>query len=120
MGEFVNDTRWGLGTAYYKDGGPKYIGTWLNGFPQGPNGTLFLLNGQKYVGEFQQGQPMGNGTLYGPDGSIIREGIFGSRSQNEDETDFGFLPRINLTDNKYVNLIKKIVDFVGFKWPFSK
>ena len=56
VGNFINDTRHGLGTAYYQDGGPKYIGSWINGNPEGSNGTLFLQNGQKYVGSFQQGK----------------------------------------------------------------
>ena len=63
MGDFSNDTRSGLGTAYYKDGGPKFIGPWLYGSPHGKNGTLFLQNGQKFFGEFVEGRPEGQGTI---------------------------------------------------------
>ena len=125
VGQFLNDTRWGLGTAYYANGGPKYIGPWVNGIPQGSNGTLFLQNGQKYVGEFDLGRPWGQGLLYGPDGDVIKQGNFGPNeeiSAENDSPDLFFMPKIknfglNLTDNKYANLLKQIFNFV--KTSFS-
>lgn len=128
MGEFVNDTRWGLGTAYYKDGGPKYIGSWVNGFPQGSNGTLFLQNGQRYVGEFLRGKPWGQGILYGANGDIIKEGTFGdpAAETNEAEAPFllqpksnSWLENLNWTNNKYSNLIRNMMSFLQESWPFS-
>lgn len=113
VGNYVNDTRWGLGTAYYQDGSPKYIGPWVNGSPQGQNGTLFLQNGQKYVGEFFEGKPRGKGILYGQSGEIIDDESSGGPKMS----DWG----LNLTNNKYSNLLRLIGNYVqgGLKWPFS-
>ena len=118
VGQFLNDSRWGLGSAYYSDGGPKYIGPWVNGNPEGANGTLFFQSGQKYIGDFVQGSPEGQGILYGQDGSIIEEGPFGPDVvKNQDTNEEFTLPKmdvwgIDLTDNKYANLIEKIISFV--------
>ena len=108
----------------------------------GENGTLFLQNGQKYVGGFLIGRPNGQGILFGPDGAIIKNGTFGT---NEEESttfnqpltndgsggslgDFattiasGGFPRIfdnlNLKNNKYTNLLRKIAGFAGVSLPF--
>lgn len=131
VGSFITDLRWGLGIAYYKDGSPKYIGSWENGTPQGANGTLFLPNGNKFVGSFVLGRPRGQGTLFGTDGEIVRQGSWG---QGADEApdyadDTGFannfgLPKmsglgLNLANNKYTNLLKSIAKYVGISWPFS-
>ena len=126
VGNFVNDTRWGLGTAYYSDGSPKYIGTWIRGSPDG-NGTLFLQNGQKYIGEFSLGRPLGQGVLYDFDGQMIKNGTFGPGTNVNDNsnTQSGLafdLPKmldLNLTNNKYTNLIKKIAEYLNFSWPFK-
>ena len=119
MGHFFNDTRWGLGTAYYRDGSPKYSGPWVNGQPEGNNGTLYLTNGQKYTGVFERGRPQGIGVLYGPDGQVVEEGTFGLVDDQEQQQQPKDFLGLNLTDNKYANLIKSIVDYVSQSWPFS-
>ena len=96
VGQFLNDSRWGLGSAYYSDGGPKYIGPWVNGNPEGTNGTLFFQSGQKYIGDFVQGSPEGQGILYGKDGSIIEEGPFGPNVvKNQDSNEEFALPKMD-------------------------
>ena len=127
VGQFVNDTRWGLGTAYYQDGSPKYIGTWFQGSPDG-NGTLFLQNGQKYIGEFQSGRPLGQGVLYS-NGQMVKNGTFGPGTDVNDNSntqsgssvlDIPKMLNLNLSNNKYTNLLNKIVDYLKVSWPFKK
>ena len=124
MGQFFNDTRWGLGSAYYSDGGPKYIGPWVNGNPHGSNGTLFFQSGQKYIGDFVEGSPEGQGILYAKDGSILEEGPFGDEAMIAQETaqEAFALPKmtawgIDLTNNKYANLIEKIISYFQTSLP---
>ena len=128
VGHFVNDTRWGLGTAYYQDGSPKYIGTWFRGSPDG-NGTLFLPNGQKYIGEFKGGRPLGQGVLYS-NGQIVKNGTFGPGTDVNDNAStqsgssvLDSIPKMlnfNLSDNKYTNLLKKIAGYFNISWPFKR
>ncbi len=40
------------GTAYYPNGQVKYVGEWKDGSPNG-NGTYLALNGDRYVGMFR-------------------------------------------------------------------
>ena len=93
----------------------------------------FLSHTRHYFFSYLQG------ILYGPDGIIIKNGTFGTsneQSANEQPQfnnndgglsglglgDLGGLPRIlnnlNLANNKYTNLLRKIADFAGLKLPF--
>ena len=77
---------------------------------------MFFQSGQKYIGDFVQGSPEGQGVLYGQDGSIIQKGPFGPDVVKDTSEEFT-LPKmdvwgLDLTDNKYANLIEKIVSFV--------
>ena len=40
------------GTAYYPNGKVKYVGEWKEGHPDG-NGTYIALNGDMYIGIFR-------------------------------------------------------------------
>jgi hypothetical protein len=53
--------------------GDKYVGEYKNGKPHG-NGTYTLANGSKYVGEYKNGLPEGKGTsTYAEGGSYVGE-----------------------------------------------
>ena len=54
--------------------GNKYVGEWKNGRPHG-QGTLTYANGDKYVGEYKDGDKHGQGTLTYANGGV-KEGIF--------------------------------------------
>ena len=53
----------------------QYIGAFQIGNPNG-RGTMIFAGGTKYVGEFAMGLYHGQGTLYGPDGSILKSGVW--------------------------------------------
>jgi hypothetical protein len=57
-----------LGTVTRPD--EKYVGEFRNGEPHG-QGTLSFPDGAKYVGEFSNGQPHGQGTTTDSDGSFF-------------------------------------------------
>ena len=67
-----------------------------------------------------EGSPEGQGVLYGQDGSIIEKGPFGPDViKNQDSNEEFALPKmdflgVDLTDNKYANLIEKMVSFVKY------
>lgn len=58
----------GKGTYIYKDGEAKYVGEFKNSEPSG-NGTVFYANGERYVGQWANGSFNGKGTLYLKDGT---------------------------------------------------
>ena len=93
------------------------------------NGTLFLQDGQKLFGQFKDGRPFGEGVHYDVNGNVVSSGPWGleAEDQNSGSSDSNssnsFLPKmsdlgLNLTDNKYTNLLRMISDFLGIKWPF--
>lgn len=55
-----------VGTLTYADGG-KYVGEFKDGNPNG-QGIGTMLNGAKYVGQYRNGMLTGRGTLTWPDG----------------------------------------------------
>jgi hypothetical protein len=58
----------GKGTYIYKDGGAKYIGQFKNSEPHG-QGTVYYSNGERYVGAWENGSFNGKGTLFMKDGN---------------------------------------------------
>lgn len=58
----------GKGTYIYKDGGAKYIGQFKNSEPHG-QGTVYYANGERYVGAWENGSFNGKGTLFMKDGN---------------------------------------------------
>ena len=72
MGLWENDVRSGQGTMKYgkrnNEYRKKYEGTWKNDKPDG-EGTMTYANGNVYVGEWDDGEPV-NGTLTYPNGDV--------------------------------------------------
>ena len=64
----VGDCQNGQGTLIFPDGN-KFIGNFKNGKPSG-QGVLILPEG-KYVGQFENGFFHGQGTLIGPEGKYV-------------------------------------------------
>ncbi len=62
----------GWGTKEYPDGA-KYIGNFLDSLPSG-DGRFQYSNGEVYSGEFEKGKPHGYGTLYGSNKNVIYTG----------------------------------------------
>ena len=54
--------------SYTFPGGNKYVGEWMDGKPSG-QGTFTYPNDKKYVGEWKDGRPNGQGTLTFPNGN---------------------------------------------------
>ena len=52
-----------------------YDGEYYDGKPGG-FGTMYFLNGSKFIGEFKNGSPHGKGILYDHNGNIIYDGEF--------------------------------------------
>ena len=62
----------GIDIATYPDG-TKYVGEWKDGIPNG-QGTLTYLDGRKYIGEFKDGIPNGQGSFtYLDEGKYVGE-----------------------------------------------
>ena len=64
-----NDQGTGTQTVTYADGS-KYVGEFKEGLPDG-QGTLTYPDGRKYVGEFRGGQMNGTGKMTYPDGRFF-------------------------------------------------
>jgi hypothetical protein len=58
----------GKGTYIYKDGEAKYVGEFKDEEPNG-EGSVFYANGERYVGQWSNGSFNGKGTLYLKDGT---------------------------------------------------
>jgi len=65
-----------VGTFTYVNGA-KYISEYRNGMPNG-QGFVTYLNGTKYEGEFKDGLANGKGILYSSVGEVISEGLWQS------------------------------------------
>ena len=53
----------------------KYVGEWKNGKPNG-QGIFTFVVGSRYVGEFKDGKRNGLGTLFASNGTVIDQGIW--------------------------------------------
>ena len=51
--------------------GFKYVGEWKDGMPHG-QGIVTLPDGTKYVGEWQDSKQHGQGALVYPDGKVVK------------------------------------------------
>ena len=71
-GQVENGIPNGQGTLNLLNG-EKYVGEWKNGRPHG-QGTGTLPDGRKYVGEYKDGKRNGQGTLTFPDRSTFSDG----------------------------------------------
>jgi len=60
----------GAGVYVYKDKSAKYVGQFVNSKPQG-DGTIHYVNGEQYKGEFKNGSFNGRGVLYQMDGTKV-------------------------------------------------
>ncbi len=56
-------------------GNEKYLGEWRDGRPNG-EGTHTLANGEKYVGQWRDGKYFGQGSLYAANGTLISQGLW--------------------------------------------
>ncbi len=96
-GEFKDDVREGRGTFKFTTGtvyvgelkngdfngrgtmvesrGNKYVGEFKDDRYNG-TGTYTFTNGEVYVGDFKSGKFSGRGTLSGPDGKVLKVGIW--------------------------------------------
>ncbi|MBI5916265.1 MAG: caspase family protein [Bacteroidetes bacterium] len=64
------DCQNGRGTYVYKDGVAKYVGEFENGMPDG-EGVIYYANGERYKGEWALGSFNGQGSLFMPDGTEV-------------------------------------------------
>ena len=101
------DSRDGLGSAYYKSGQLKYVGEWREGSPEG-NGTYLALNGDKYEGRFRRGVITGPGKITQTNGN--------SRVLEDSET----IQFRNSNSNKYLDLINTLLQYLGLENFFQK
>ncbi|MFT5746157.1 MAG: hypothetical protein ACI9XO_002362 [Paraglaciecola sp.] len=60
----------GAGVYVYKDKSAKYVGQFVNGMPDG-DGTVHYANGEQYKGEWKNGSFNGRGVLYQMDGTKV-------------------------------------------------
>ena len=74
-GEIKNRKREGKGIEYYKNGGIKYEGNWVDDMPEG-NGKFIEEEGNYYIGQFKKGLKHGKGNEYNKEGKIMYEGDF--------------------------------------------
>ena len=63
-----------FGTYNYSQGW-KYVGEWMDDKPNG-QGTLTSSDGRKYVGNLKDGEYSGQGTFYSSSGLVVSEGIW--------------------------------------------
>ena len=64
-----------FGEAAYPTPTSKYSGEWKNGKRHG-QGTAIATGGTKYIGTFNTDKVDGVGTLYAPDGKVMKSGVF--------------------------------------------
>ena len=74
-GEFLDGDYSGQG-AYTFPNGDKYVGEYKNGKANGQGTLTYIRSGNKFVGEFKDHKFNGEGILFGPNGSIINQGIW--------------------------------------------
>jgi hypothetical protein len=60
----------GRGTYVYKDGVAKYVGEFENGMPDG-EGVIYYANGERYKGDWALGAFNGEGSLFLADGTEV-------------------------------------------------
>ncbi len=60
----------GRGTYIFKDGVAKYVGEFRNGLPHG-EGVIYYANGERYVGQWANGNFDGKGTLVFADSTEV-------------------------------------------------
>ncbi|RME01877.1 MAG: peptidase C14 caspase catalytic subunit p20, partial [Bacteroidetes bacterium] len=70
VGCIVGDCTNGRGTYIFKDGIAKYVGDFRNGMPHG-DGVIYYANGERYVGHWAEGNFDGEGTLFFSDSSEV-------------------------------------------------
>ncbi len=70
VGCISGDCKNGKGTYIYKDGDAKYVGQFKNEMPSG-QGAVYYANGERYVGEWENGSFYGKGTLFLTDGTEV-------------------------------------------------
>jgi hypothetical protein len=70
VGCVSGDCNNGAGVYVYKDKSAKYVGQFVNSKPQG-DGTIHYANGEQYKGEFRDGSFNGRGVLYQMDGTKV-------------------------------------------------
>ncbi len=70
VGCIVGDCTNGRGTYIFKDGIAKYVGEFRNGMPHG-DGVIYYANGERYVGHWADGNFDGEGTLFFSDSTEV-------------------------------------------------
>ena len=85
------------------------------------NGTFFLPErGLKFVGEFTQGQPSGQGTIYNAAGDVLQPyGPWGGSGTGNIQSlpipgnGNSFLQNLDFGSNKYTNLVRMIGNWIS-------
>ena len=90
----------------YRSGQLKYVGQWREGSPHG-NGTYLALNGDKYEGQFRRGVITGPGTITQTNGN--------TRVLEDSET-----IQFRNSPNKYLDFINTILQYLGLENFFQK
>ncbi len=90
IGCISGDCDSGKGTYIYKGGDAKYVGQFKNKLPSG-QGAVYYANGERYVGAWAEGSFNGKGTLYLTDGTEVagfwQEGTYTGKEDADAKTE---------------------------------
>lgn len=102
VGCVEGDCKNGRGTYIFKDGAAKYVGQFANGQPDG-EGVIYYANGERYKGAWALGSFNGEGTLFLTDGTQVtgfwKDGSFMGAEQPQN---LAVVPGDSLSANDFI------------------